>query len=96
MQWISKTYTSGKKILLSSDKQQVVLQVRYQVATEEDVITPSFRVAVSMTLTETIALATSLLNVASAQLDQLQVASVDQGQEVGNYGSEAETPSPWQ
>ena len=49
MQYVSKTLAKGKKILLYWDSQQVVLQLRHQVAAEDDIMTPSVRVAVALT-----------------------------------------------
>lgn len=94
MQWTSKTLANGKKILLYSDTQQVVLQLRSQVASEEDVVTPSFRVAVSLTPAETVTLATDLLRAASPQIDQMQV---DRTQETeGNENNRALSRPAWQ
>ena len=91
MQWTSKTLVDGKKILVSNATQRIVLQVCQQGATEEDVLTPSFRVAVSLTPAETVALALDLLRAASPQLDQMQA---DQAQAVEIHESDRVVAQP--
>ncbi len=63
-----RTLGSGEQVLLYSNTSQIVLQLRRQVPTEEDLLEPSFKVAVSLTALEAAQLARDLLGVALPQL----------------------------
>lgn len=67
---------SGERILLYSDASRIVLQVRRQVPTEEDLLKPSFKVAVSLTAMEAVQLAGDLLNVALPQLQACRMVEM--------------------
>ncbi len=68
MKCLPRTLASGERVLLYSDANRIVLQVRRQVPTEEDLLTPSFKVAVSLSAIEAAQLAEDLLGAALAQL----------------------------
>jgi hypothetical protein len=70
MKCLSRALTSGERVLLYSDESRIVLQIRRQVPTEENLLEPSFKVAVSLTVMEAAQLAGDLLNIA---LPRLQV-----------------------
>lgn len=70
-----RTLASGEQILLYSNTTQIVLQLRRQVPTEEDLLEPSFKVAVSLTALEAAQLARDLLGVA---LPQLQAGTLEE------------------
>ena len=59
---------TGDRVLIYSDPEQIVLQLRRQVQTEHEVLSPSFKVAVVLTPIEAMSIATELLNIASARL----------------------------
>ena len=59
---------SGDKLHLYSDPGQIVLQLRHQVATEENVLDTSFKVSTRLTPLEAVALATELFTLASPRL----------------------------
>ena len=62
---------NGDKVHVYSDPQQIVLQLRHQIATEADVLGPSFKVAVALNPVEAIAIACELFTIASARLPNL-------------------------
>jgi hypothetical protein len=45
MKCASRTLATGDKILIYSDADHIILQVRHQVPTEEHLLDPSFKVA---------------------------------------------------
>jgi hypothetical protein len=59
---------TGDRVLIFSDPGQIVLQLRRQVQTEHEVLSPSFKVAVALTPIEAMSIASELLNVASVRL----------------------------
>ncbi len=59
---------SGDKLHLYSDPGQIVLQLRHQVATEENILSTSFKVSTRLTPLEAVALATELFTLASPRL----------------------------
>jgi hypothetical protein len=62
-------------VLLYSDPTQIVLQLRRQVPTEEDLLAPSFKVGVSLTPLEATQLVEDLLGFALAHLHIREVAT---------------------
>ncbi len=56
---------SGDKLHVYSDPNQIVLQLRHQVLTEENVLGNSFKVSTKLTPLEAVALAAELLTLAS-------------------------------
>ena len=74
MKCVPKTLDNGDKVLVYSDTDHIVLQLRHSVATEEDMLAPSFKVAVPLTAAEAIAVASELLNAALPQLANIQAA----------------------
>lgn len=59
---------SGDKLHVYSDPNQIVLQLRHQVPTEENVFENSFKVSTRLTPLEAAALATELFTLASPRL----------------------------
>jgi hypothetical protein len=59
---------SGDKLHLYSDPGQIVLQLRRQIATENEVLGTSFKVSTKLTPLEAVALATELFTLASPRL----------------------------
>jgi hypothetical protein len=59
---------TADRVLIYSDPGQIVLQLRRQVQTEHEVLSPSYKVAVALTPIEAMSIATELLNVASVRL----------------------------
>jgi hypothetical protein len=59
---------AGDKVLIYSDPGQIVLQLRHQVQTEHEVLSPSFKVAVALTAVEALSIATELFSIASVRL----------------------------
>jgi hypothetical protein len=70
MKCAPRTLTTGDKVHIYSDAAHIILQIRHQVPSEDDLLGPSFKVAVSFTSAEAIAIASELLNVALPQLNQ--------------------------
>ena len=58
----------GAQVQVYSNRDRLVLQMRRQVATEVDLLTPSFKVAVELTPAEALNLAAELLHAAAAQV----------------------------
>jgi hypothetical protein len=59
---------NGNKVLVYSDSTRIFLQLRHNTPTEQDILTPSFKVAVSLTEGDALALASELLSIVSARL----------------------------
>ncbi len=59
---------SGDKLHVYSDPNQIVLQLRHQVPTEENILGSSFKVSTKLTPLEAVALATELFTLASPRL----------------------------
>jgi hypothetical protein len=76
MKCLSHTLASGDRVLLYTDANRIVLQMRRQVPTEEDLLAPSFKVAVSLNAIEAAQLAEDLLGAALAQLHTREQAPV--------------------
>lgn len=49
MKCVPRTMGTGDKVLIYSDAAHIILQLRHQVPTEEQILEPSFKVAVSLT-----------------------------------------------
>jgi hypothetical protein len=66
------TLASRDQILLYHNEEQIIVQLRRQVPTEENVLSPSFKVAVDLSPFEAIALASELLTIAAPRSRQFQ------------------------
>lgn len=75
MKCLPRTLVSGERMLLYSDATRIVLQLRRQVPTEEDLLAPSFKVAIELTALEAAQLAGDLLSAALAQLQARELAA---------------------
>ncbi len=73
MKCIPRTLTTGDKILIYSNADQIVLQVRRQIPSEEELLEPSFKIAVALSPAEAVTIASDLLNAALPQLAALRV-----------------------
>ena len=62
----------GARVHVYSDSAQILLQLRRTVATEQDVLAPSFKVAVCLAPVDALALAGELLSAASRILQRAQ------------------------
>jgi hypothetical protein len=60
----------GSQVMVYSNQDQIILQVRREIPTETNVLQPSFKVAVSLTPSEALGLASELLQAASSQLEK--------------------------
>ena len=54
---------SGHQIMVYSDAEHLFLQLRHEVPTEQDILAPSIKAAVSLTTDEALGLVTELLEV---------------------------------
>lgn len=66
----SCTLEEGSQVMVYSNHNQILLQLRREIPTETNVLQPSFKVAVSLTPAEALGLASELLQAASVQLGQ--------------------------
>ena len=71
MKCTPRTIAAGDRVLIYSDPTHIILQLR-QVPTEEQILEPSFKVAVSLSPAEAIAITSDLLNAALPQLAALR------------------------
>jgi hypothetical protein len=83
-----RTLASGEQVLLYSNMSQIVLQLRRQVPTEEDLLEPSFKVAVSLTALEAAQLAKDLLNVAHPQIQASTGENAHNTNSMGDFKEE--------
>lgn len=68
MRCTPRDLTCGDKLHVYSDPHQIVLQLRHQVPTEENILGNSFKVATRLTPLEAVAIATDLFTLASPRL----------------------------
>ena len=59
---------SHDQILLYHNAEHIIMQLRHQMPTEENVLSPSFKVAVDLSPFEAIALASELLTIATPRI----------------------------
>jgi hypothetical protein len=82
MKCVPRTLATGDKVLIYNDADHIVLQLRHQVPTEEHLLEPSFKVAVSLNSAEAIAVASDLLNAALPQLAFLRASLPESGADI--------------
>ncbi len=58
---------TGDKVFVYSDAARILLQLRREVPTQQDILAPSFKTAVSLTEGEALALAAELLSVVASR-----------------------------
>ncbi len=81
MKCVTRTMSTGDRILLYSNAEQLVLQMRRNVATEEELLAPSFKVAVSLSTPDAVWLAGELLTAVLPHLlpvEETHTATVQQ------------------
>jgi len=66
----------GGHVMVYSNQDQILLQLRREIPTETDVLKPSFKVAVSLTPAEALELASELLQAASSQIGKKEAKPV--------------------
>ena len=66
----SFTLEEGSQVMVYSNLEQIILQLRREIPTETDVLQPSFKVAVSLSPSEALGLASELLQSASSRLEK--------------------------
>ena len=64
------TLESGNQVMVYSDDNKLILQLRREVPTTTDILAPSFKVAVDLNPKEAINLATELLNEAVLKIQK--------------------------
>jgi hypothetical protein len=72
----SFTLTQGGQIMVYSSQNQIFLQLRHEILTQNDILQPSFKVALSLTQAEALSLAAELLQVAHIQMQQKEEETV--------------------
>ena len=77
MKYVPRTLMTGDKVFVYSDADQIVLQVRHEVPSEESLLEPSVKVGIALSAAEAITIASDLLSVAVPQLAALR-ATTDQ------------------
>lgn len=70
MRCTHRRLANGDRVHLYNDQEQIVLQLRHQTPTEEDILDTSFKVAVSLTPEDALVLASDLLADAVPHLTQ--------------------------
>jgi hypothetical protein len=71
MRCVTFRLENGDKVLVYSDQTHIFLQLRHMTptgSTEQDILTPSFKVTVSLTEGDALALAAELLSVVATRL----------------------------
>ena len=66
----SFTLDEGGQVMVYSNQTQILLQLRREIATEVDILQPSFKAAVALTPAEALGLASELLQATSIQIGQ--------------------------
>ena len=65
------TLACRDQVLLYHNAEHIIMQLRHQVPTEENVLNPSFKVAVELSPIEALALASELLTVAASRIQPI-------------------------
>lgn len=68
MRSASTVLENGDKVLIYSDPTRILLQLRHQVPTEQNVLDAAFKVSVELSPTEALAVASELLTLATPRL----------------------------
>lgn len=63
---------NGDKVLIYSNAQQIIFQLRHQTPTEENIFDPSFKIAVPLTPADALLIASELLTAALPRLTNAQ------------------------
>jgi hypothetical protein len=63
---------SGDRVLIYSNPQQILFQIRHQTPTEENILDPSFKIAVALTPADALLIASELLTAAVPHLTNTQ------------------------
>jgi hypothetical protein len=71
----------GKRVLIYSDRERIVLQLRHQTPTEEDLLDPSFKVAVTLSPADALLIASELLAAAVPRLTTAEQAHTMNGED---------------
>ncbi len=72
MKCSNRKLTNGDRVLIYSDLERIVLQIRHQTPTEENILDPSFKVAVALTPADALLIASELLAAAVPRLTDAQ------------------------
>jgi hypothetical protein len=79
MKCSNRKLTNGDRVLIYSDREQIVLQIRHQTPTEENLLDPSFKVAVALSPADALLIASELLAAAVPRLtiseEQMTIAT---------------------
>lgn len=67
MRHVPFSLATGDKVFIYSDSTRILLQLRRDVPTQQDILAPSFKVAVALTEGEALALASELLFVVASR-----------------------------
>ena len=65
------TLACRDQVLLYHNAEHIMMQLRHQVPTEENILNPSFKVAVELSPIEALALASELLTVAAPRIQTI-------------------------
>lgn len=68
MKCSNRKLINGDRVLIYSDREQIVLQIRHQTPTEDNLLDPSFKVAVSLSPADALLIASELLAAAVPRL----------------------------
>jgi hypothetical protein len=68
MRCVTFSLENGDKVLVYSDATRMLLQLRHRTPTEQDILASSFKVAVSLTEGDALALASELVSIVAARL----------------------------
>lgn len=68
----NRKVANGDRVLIYSDRERIVLQLRHQTPTEEDLLTPSFKVAVTLSPADALLIAHDLLAIAVPRLTRTE------------------------
>lgn len=71
---------SGDRVLIYSDRERIVLQIRHQTPTEENLLDPSFKVAVALAPADALLIASELLAAAVPRLTTVEDATTTNGE----------------
>jgi hypothetical protein len=72
-----RTLANGDKVFIYSNQHSLILQLRREVPTEENILEPSFKVAVALSPVDALLIASELLDAAAPRLTETMPSKVE-------------------
>jgi hypothetical protein len=81
MKCSNRRLVNGDRVLIYSDQERIVFQIRHQTPTEENLLDPSFKVAVTLSPADALLVASELLAAAVPRLTTAEQPTAMNGED---------------